>query len=178
MVNKQINEDIYNLKQRLFDSIADVRFDNRETEYASLARIKQVAELMGILDELELNFDDYDSLLKIFVSKDTVICPGKTVELKTNVSGYLVDETYDIILEGFVPNLLFSRVFPDESIDDEMYICAKSLSTKSNLEDSNFKDPFLLENESTGIYKIKSGTIIGFAIKRKPVKEKMLTNTK
>lgn len=178
MENKQIMDDIYNLKQCLFESIKDVRFDNRENEYASLARIKQVAELMGVLDDLELNLDDYDSLLKVFVCKDTVICPGEVVELKTNVSGYLIDETYDIVLEGFVPNLLFSRVFPENSIDDEMYICAKSLSVKNNLEDSNYKDTFVLENESTGIYKIKSGTIIGFAIKRKNVKEKIRSNFK
>ena len=169
MTSETILENIDDIKEYLFESIESIRFDDKETEYLSYARIKEVVAITGFLEEIENEVEDYDNLLKIIVTKDTVIYPENLTEVKTSITDFCFDDDYDIIFEGFVPHLIFFK----EVENDKLKVKVKS---KKQL-DENFRkgysygDPFKLEKSKSGIYEIKQGSIIGFAIKRKNVNE-------
>lgn len=169
MTSETILENIDDIKEYLFDSIESIRFDDKETEYLSYARIKEVVAITGFLEEIENEVEDYDNLLKIIVTEDTVIYPEKLTEVKTSITDFCFDDDYDIIFEGFVPQLIFSK----EVIDNEIKINVQSKKQlDENLRKGNsYGDPYKLEKSKSGIYELKQGSMIGFVLKRKNVNE-------
>ena len=170
MTNIELLEEIDNITEYLFHTIEQIRFDKKETEFLSIARVKEVVEVTDVLEEIENNIENYDALLKIIVTKDTVIYPEEIKEIKTNITDFCFDENYDVILEGFTPQLIFSK----EVVNNELKINVKS---KKQLDENlrkgySYGDPYKLEKSKSGIYEIKQGSIIGFAIKRKNINEK------
>ena len=170
MTKEELFESIDNVKEYLFGTIEKIRFDDRETEYLFYARIKEVVKVTDVLENMENNLDDYDALLKIIVTEDTVIYPEEMKEVKTNITDFNFDDSYDIIVNGFVPQLIFSK----EVVNNKFKVNVKS---KKQLDDNLIKgysygDPYKLEKSKSGIYEIKQGSIIGFAIKRKNINEK------
>ena len=170
MTNEELFEEIDNITEYLFHTIEQIRFDKKETEFLSIARVKEVVEVTDVLEEIENNIDDYDALLKIIVTEDTVIYPDEIKEIKTNITDIPFNDNYDIIVNGFVPQLIFSK----EEENNELKVKVKS---KKQLDENlrtgySYGDPYKLEKSKSGIYEIKQGSLIGFAIKRKNINEK------
>lgn len=161
---------IQRIKDRMISIYDEYRFNSKETDYQNFKKVQEMQELLNeLVDDYVATFPSY---VKVVATEDTIIEPGETVEIKTNITGS--QNLTDLVFEGYIPTagrLVLSSIHEENGIE----IYAKNNVPRSvfenNTEGYHYCDPTTTRYFWAGVYQIQKGTTIGIAITKQNEKE-------